>query len=102
MIDIDNYFGTVSEEDYVQQTEEHFKYLESLSKKEENHARNKILAEVIEQLDRCDELFNIAWKLNEDENTRTAFSQKVTTYMPSMIQTLSFIIDEAFLDEYLS
>lgn len=94
MIDIDNYFGTVSEEDYVQQTEEHFEYLESLLEKEESHTLSDIINEIQVQYYKCNELFGIAWELNKDENTRTAFTQKVTTYMPDVMQTLLFLVDD--------
>ena len=54
----------------------------------------EILQELREEYDRCDELFNTAYGLNSDGNTRTAFSQKVTTYMPDVMQTLGFLIGE--------
>lgn len=94
MIDIDNYFGTVSEEDYVQQTEEHFKYLESLLEQEEDHTSNETMNEIQVQYAKCNELFDIAWELNQNENTRTAFTQKVTTYMPDVMQTLLYLMGE--------
>lgn len=40
--------------------------------------------------DKCQELFDIAWKLNDDENTRTVFTQKVTSYMGEVQQTLAY------------
>ena len=54
----------------------------------------EILAELREQYAKCDELFNIAYSLNDNENTRTAFTQKVTSYVSGMMQTFGFIIDE--------
>ena len=54
----------------------------------------EILAELREEYDKCNELFDIAYGLNSNENMRTAFSQKVTTYMPDVMQTLGFLIDE--------
>lgn len=54
----------------------------------------EVLDELRDGLSECNELFNIAYNLNNDENTRTAFSQKTTTYMPDVIQTLSFLIGE--------
>ena len=54
----------------------------------------EILQELREEYDKCNELFNIAYGLNSDGNTRTAFSQKVTTYMPDVMQTLGFLIGE--------
>lgn len=53
----------------------------------------KILYELMDAHNHCSELFHIAYKLNGDEDTRTAFSQKTTTYMPCVLQTLSFLID---------
>lgn len=54
----------------------------------------EVLDELRDGLSERNELFNIAYDLNNDENTRTAFSQKTTTYMPDVIQTLSFLIGE--------
>ena len=54
----------------------------------------EVLDELRDGLSKCNELLNIAYDLNNDENTRTAFSQKTTTYMPDVIQTLSFLIGE--------
>ena len=54
----------------------------------------EILDELRDGLNKCDELFNIAYELNNNENTRTGFSQKTTTYIPDVMQTLSFIIGE--------
>ena len=54
----------------------------------------EVLDELRDGLSKCNELFNIAYDINNDENTRTAFSQKTTTYMPDVIQTLSFLIGE--------
>lgn len=54
----------------------------------------EILPELREEYDKCNELFDIAYELNSNENTRTAFTQKVTTYMPNVIQTISYLIGE--------
>lgn len=54
----------------------------------------EILDKLIIEQQQCNELFNIASKLNQNENTRTEFSQKVTSYMCDLIQTLSFLIGE--------
>ena len=54
----------------------------------------EVIDELRDGLRKCNELFDIAYELNNNENTRTAFSQKTTTYMPDVIQTLSFLIDE--------
>ena len=54
----------------------------------------EILAELKEQYAKCDELFNIAYSLNDNENIRTAFTQKVTTYMSDVLQTIGFLIGE--------
>lgn len=43
---------------------------------------------------KCADLHNIAWRLNDNENTRTVFTQKVVTYMGEVIQTLGALIDE--------
>ena len=54
----------------------------------------EILAELREEYKKCNELFDIAYGLNSNENTRTAFTQKVTTYMPDVMQTIGFLIGE--------
>ena len=54
----------------------------------------EILEELREEYSKCNDLFNIAYELNSNENTRTAFSQKVTSYMIEVMQTLSFLIGE--------
>ena len=52
-----------------------------------------LLNDLMSMYDYCYELFNIAWKLNKDEDSRTAFSQKTTDYMPFELQMLSYLID---------
>lgn len=42
----------------------------------------------------CDELFDIAYQLNKYDVTRTALTQKITTYMPEIVQMLSFFRPE--------
>ena len=54
----------------------------------------EILEELREEYNKCNDLFNIAYELNSNENTRTAFSQKVTSYMIEVMQTLGFLIGE--------
>ncbi len=54
----------------------------------------EVLDELRDGLNKCNELFNIAFELNNNENTRTAFSKKTITYMPDVIQTLGFLIGE--------
>ena len=54
----------------------------------------EILEELREEYHKCDELFNIAYELNGSDYTRTAFSQKITSYMSEVMQTLGFIIGE--------
>ena len=39
----------------------------------------EVLSELREEYSKCNDLFNIAYELNSNENTRTAFSQKVTS-----------------------
>ena len=54
----------------------------------------EILEELREEYHKCDELFNIAYELNGSDYTRTAFTQKVTSYMSEVMQTLGFLIGE--------
>lgn len=54
----------------------------------------EILSELREEYNKCNELFNIAYELNDDDNTRTVFTQKVTTYIPDVLQTIGYLIDE--------
>lgn len=59
---------------------------------EKTDSLSKALAELRDDYNKCSELFDIAYSLNFSENTRTAFSQKVTTYMPEVMQTLGYFI----------
>lgn len=59
----------------------------------------EVLDKLRDGLNKCNELFNIGYELNNNENTRTEFSQKTTTYMPDVIQTLSFLIGEIKREE---
>ena len=54
----------------------------------------EILAELREEYNECNELFNIAYGLNSNENIRTVFTQKIITYMSNIMQTIGFIIGE--------
>ena len=54
----------------------------------------EILEELREEYYKCDELFNIAYELNGSDYTRTAFTQKVTSYISEVMQTLGFLIGE--------
>ena len=54
----------------------------------------EILEELREEYHKCDELFNIAYELNGSDYIRTAFTQKVTSYMSEVMQTLGFLIGE--------
>ena len=54
----------------------------------------EILEELREEYHKCDELFNIAYELNGSDYTRTVFTQKVTSYMSEVMQTLGFLIGE--------
>ena len=54
----------------------------------------EVLEELREEYHKCDELFNIAYELNGSDYTRTAFTQKVTSYMSEVMQTLGFLIGE--------
>ena len=56
--------------------------------------RKETIKELKEDYDKCDELFDIAFKLNMNENTRTTFTQKVTSYMADVMQTISFLVEE--------
>ena len=49
--------------------------------------------ELKDEYNKCEELFNIAWKLNDNKYTRTAFTKMVTTYMPEVMQTIGFLYD---------
>lgn len=50
--------------------------------------------ELKDEYNKCEELFNIAWKLNDNKYTRTAFTKMVTTYMPEVMQTIGFLYDK--------
>lgn len=50
--------------------------------------------ELKNEYNKCEELFNIAWKLNDNKYTRTPFTQMVTTYISEVMQTLGFLYDK--------
>ena len=52
----------------------------------------EVLSELREEYSKCNDLFNIAYELNSNENTRTVFDQKVTSYMIEVMQMLGFLI----------
>lgn len=56
--------------------------------------RKETIKELKEDYDKCNELFDIGFKLNMNENTRTTFTQKVVSYMADIMQTISFLIEE--------
>lgn len=58
------------------------------------YKRIEVIKELKENYNKCNELFDISFKLNMDENTRTTFTQKVTSYMSDIMQTTSFLIEE--------
>lgn len=58
------------------------------------YKRIEVIKELKENYNKCNELLDISFKLNMDENTRTTFTQKVTSYMSDMMQTTSFLIEE--------
>ena len=56
--------------------------------------RIEVIKELKENYNKCNELFDIAFELNMNENTRTAFTQKTTSYMVNVLQTTNFLIEE--------
>lgn len=56
--------------------------------------REEVIKELKNDYNKCNELFDIAFKLNMNENIRTIFTQKVTSYMADTMQTISFLIEE--------
>lgn len=56
--------------------------------------RIEVIKELKENYNKCNELFDIAFKLNMNESTRTEFTQKTTSYMADVLQTTSFLIEE--------
>lgn len=61
----------------------------------------EIIKELKEDYNKCNELFDIAFKLDMNENTRTVFTQKTASYMSDVMQTISFLIYE-FNDKFVS
>lgn len=50
--------------------------------------------ELKNEYNKCEKLFNIAWRLNDNKYTRTAFTQMVATYISEVMQTLGFLYDK--------
>lgn len=68
-------------------------YLEEI-KRETKMTNEEILSELREGYEKCNELFNVAYELNNNGNTRTIFTQKVTTYMSDILQMTNYLIGE--------
>ncbi len=47
-----------------------------------------------EQAGKCWELYSMAFEYNMNDDTRTALSQMITTYMPDIMQMFGYLIDE--------
>ena len=54
----------------------------------------EILYELREEYDKCNELFLVAYNLNNNKYTKTVFTSTVTSFMTEIMQTLGFLIDE--------
>lgn len=117
MDNYDDYFGGLTEEAYRKETEKHFKELELLCRdatpEEEQHIQENIdkiskstrvnfwdlleeheIEALKEQAGKCWELYSMAFEYNMNDDTRTALSQMVTTYMPDIMQMFGYLIDK--------
>ena len=54
----------------------------------------EILQELREEYDKCNDLFLVAYNLNNNKYTKTEFTSTVTSFMTEIMQTLGFLIDE--------
>ena len=54
----------------------------------------EILHELREEYDKCNDLFLVAYNLNNNKYTKTVFTSTVTSFMTEIMQTLSFLIGE--------
>ena len=54
----------------------------------------EILHELREEYDKCNDLFLVAYNLNNNKYTKTEFTSTVTSFMTEIMQTLGFLIDE--------
>ena len=57
---------------------------------------NEFLKELKEQYGRCEKLFNIAWDINNNKDTKydiNDFPKMVLSDMSAVTQTLGFLID---------
>lgn len=60
----------------------------------EEHNNKELLRGLQEQYNKCWELYSMAFEYNMNDDTRTALSQMVTTYMPDIMQMFGYLIDE--------
>ena len=58
------------------------------------HNNKELLRGLQEQYNKCWELYSDAFDNNMNDNTRNTLSQKVTTYMPDVLQMFGYLIDE--------
>ena len=54
----------------------------------------EILQELREEYYKCNDLFLVAYNLNNNKYTKTEFTSTVTSFMTEVMQTLGFLIDE--------
>ena len=54
----------------------------------------EILQELREEYDKCNDLFLVAYNLNNNKYTKTMFTSTVTSFMTEIMQTLGFLIDK--------
>ena len=54
----------------------------------------EILQELREEYYKCNDLFLVAYNLNNNKYTKTEFTSTVTSFMTEIMQTLGFLIDE--------
>ena len=54
----------------------------------------EILHELREEYYKCNDLFLVAYNLNNNKYTKTEFTSTVTSFMTEVMQTLGFLIDD--------
>ena len=54
----------------------------------------EILQELREEYYKCNDLFLVAYNLNNNKYTKTVFTSTVTSFMTEIMQTLGFLLDE--------
>lgn len=80
-------------EDFENLTKENERLRNALSENKGDLISRQAIEEINSEIPKIHELFDIAYEYNKEDSTRTELSQKCTTYLLDIWQTLGAIVD---------